>query len=204
VHFSRKSSVACGGSGNCLCALGNVTERWSASTEYVRTLTGQTDHQPSGAREWEPFQTLRREIDRVFENFHHGFSAFGRTRMDFEPFRLLAGGWGSTPAVNMVEKDTAYELTAELPGMDDSNVELKVAGGVLTIKGEKKEVTEEKSGDYVLSERRFGSVQRSIPLPESLDLDRIEASFKNGVLTVTMPKTPEAQKSERKIAIKGG
>jgi hypothetical protein len=86
----------------------------------------------------------------VFENFHHGFSAFGRTRMDFEPFRLLAGGWGSTPAVNMVEKDTAYELTAELPGMDDSNVELKVAGGVLTIKGEKKEVTEEKSGEYAV------------------------------------------------------
>jgi HSP20 family protein len=152
---------------------------------------------PEKSREWEPFQTLRREIDRVFE-------AFGRTRTDFEPFRLLATGWGSTPAVNMVEKDTTYELTAELPGMDESNIELKVAGGVLTIKGEKKELTEEKSGDYVLSERRFGSIQRSIPLPESLDLDRIEASFKNGILTVTMPKTPEAQKSERKIAIKGG
>jgi HSP20 family protein len=159
---------------------------------------------PEKSREWEPFQTLRREIDRVFENFHHGFSAFGRTGMEFEPFRLLAGGWGSTPAVNMVEKDTTYELTAELPGMDESNIELKVTGGALTIKGEKKEVTEEKSGDYVLSERRFGSIQRSIPLPESLDLDRIEASFKNGILTVTMPKTPEAQKSERKIAIKGG
>src|SRR6266480_7731796 len=58
--------------------------------------------------------------------------------------------------------------------------------------------------DYVLSERRFGSIQRSIPLPEGIDLERIEASFKKGVLTVTMPKTPEAQKSERKIAIKGG
>src|SRR5215467_4907849 len=105
---------------------------------------------PEKSREWEPFQTLRREIDRVFENFHHGLSAFGRTRMEFEPFRRLAGGWGSAPAVNMVEKDTTYELTAELPGMDGS-----------------------------------------IPLPESLDLTRIEASFKNGILTVTMPKTPE-------------
>ena len=91
-----------------------------------------------------------------------------------------------------------------MPGMDESTVELKVAGGMLTIKSEKKEVTEEKSGDYVLSERRFGSIQRSIPLPESLDLDRIEASFKNGILTLSMPKTPEAQKSERKMAIKGG
>jgi HSP20 family protein len=159
---------------------------------------------PERSREWEPFQNLRREIDRVFENFHHGLSAFGRTRTEFEPFRLLAGGWGSTPAITMIEKENAYELTAELPGMDESNVELKVAGGVLTIKGEKKEEKEEKSGDYVLSERRFGSIQRSIPLPEGIDLERIEASFKKGVLTVTMPKTPEAQKSERKIAIKGG
>src|SRR6266487_1128002 len=158
---------------------------------------------PERPREWEPFQTLRREIDRVFENFHHGLSAFGRTRMEFEPLRLLAGGWGSTPAVNMIEKENAYELTAELPGMDESNVELKVAGGVLAIKGEKKEEKEEKSGDYVLSERRFGSIQRSIPLPEEVDLDRIEATFKKGVLTVTMPKTPEAQKSERTIAIRG-
>ncbi len=118
--------------------------------------------------------------------------------------RLLAGGWGSTPAVNMIEKENAYELTGELAGMDESNIELKVAGGVLTIKGEKKEEKEEKGADYVLSERRFGSIQRSIPLPEGIDLERIEASFKKGVLTVTMPKTPEAQKSERKIAIKGG
>jgi len=87
---------------------------------------------PERSREWEPFQNLRREIDRVFENFHHGLSAFGRTRMEFEPFRLLAGGWGSTPAITMIEKENAYELTAELPGMDESNVELKVAGGVLT------------------------------------------------------------------------
>ena len=124
--------------------------------------------------------------------------------MEFEPLRLLAGGWGSTPAVNMIEKENAYELTGELPGMDESNIELKVAGGVLTIKGEKKEEKEEKGADYVLSERRFGSIQRSIPLPEGIDLERIEASFKKGALTVTMPKTPEAQKSERKIAIKGG
>jgi HSP20 family protein len=159
---------------------------------------------PERSREWDPFQTLRREIDRVFENFHHGLSAFGRTRMELEPFRRLAGSWGSSPAVNMTEKEAAYELTAELPGMDDSNVELKIAGRMLTIKGEKKEEKEEKSRDYVFSERRFGSIERSIPLPEGVDLDRIEASLRNGVLTVTMPKTPEAQTGERKIAIKGG
>src|SRR6266487_1276794 len=142
---------------------------------------------PERSREWEPLQTLRREIDRVFENFHHSLSTFGRTRMEFDPLRLLGGGWGSTPAVNMIEKETTYELTAELPGM-----------------GENKDEREERSGDYVLSERRFGSMQRSIPLPDGVDLDRIDATFKKGVLTVIMPKTPDAPKSERKIAIKGG
>jgi len=104
----------------------------------------------------------------------------------------------------MVEKDKAYELTAELPGMDESNVELKIANGVLSIKGEKKEEREEKDKDYVLSERRFGSIQRSIRLPDGIDPDKIEATFKKGVLTVTMAKTPETQKSEKKIAIKAG
>src|SRR5262249_27099460 len=93
---------------------------------------------PERSREWEPLQTLRREIDRVFENFHRSVSAFGRTRMECDPLRLLGGGWGSTPPVNVIEKETAYELTAELPGMDENNIEVKVAGGVLTIKGERR------------------------------------------------------------------
>jgi len=168
--------------------------------------TEEKETRAPATREWEPFQTLRREIDRVFENFHEGpwRSTFGRARIDFEPFRLLTGSWGSAPPVNIVEKDQVYELTAELPGMDESNVELKVDNGVLTLKGEKKAEKEEKTEDYVLSERRFGSVQRSIPLPDDVDLNKIEATFKKGVLIVTMPKTPEAEKSEKKIAIKAG
>src|SRR5438128_906799 len=94
--------------------------------------TEEKETRAPATREWEPFQTLRREIDRVFENFHEGpwRSTFGRARIDFEPFRLLTGSWGSAPPVNIV---------AELPGMDESNVELKVGNGVLTLKGEKKE-----------------------------------------------------------------
>ena len=67
---------------------------------------------PERSREWEPLQTLRREIDRVFENFHRSLSTFGRTRMEFDPLRLLGGGWGSTPAVNMIEKETRPLWTA--------------------------------------------------------------------------------------------
>jgi HSP20 family protein len=79
---------------------------------------------------------------------------------------------------------------------------VKFADGLLTIKGEKREEKEEKKKDFYLSERRFGSFQRSFQVPEGVDADKIVASFKDGVLTVTLPKSPEAQKKEKKIAIK--
>jgi HSP20 family protein len=102
----------------------------------------------------------------------------------------------------VVNKEKAYEITAELPGMDESNIDVKVSDGTLTIKGEKKEEKEEKEKDYYLSERRYGSFQRAFAVPDGVDTDKIDAQFKNGVLTVTLPKTAEAQKSEKKIAIK--
>ena len=108
------------------------------------------------------------------------------------------------PAVDIVEKDKDYEITAELPGMDESNIDVKFADGVLTIKGEKKEEREEKKKDYYVSERRYGSFQRSFPVPESVDANKIEAKFVNGVLTIKLPKSAEAQKNEKKIAIKKG
>jgi HSP20 family protein len=151
--------------------------------------------------EWRPFESLRREVEHLFDDFQLGAwrSPFGRTL--FEPFRRGEMGW-KTPAVDVVEKEKAYEITAELPGMDESNIDVKFSDGTLTIKGEKREEKEEKKKDYYLSERRYGSFQRSFSVPDGVDGDKIEAGFKNGVLTVTLPKTPEAQKSEKKIAIK--
>jgi len=86
--------------------------------------------------------------------------------------------------------------------MDEKNIEVKVADGVLTMKGEKQEEKEEKKKDYYLQERSFGSFQRSFELPDSVDPDKIEASFKKGVLTVKMPKKVEAQKPAKKIEVK--
>ena len=86
--------------------------------------------------------------------------------------------------------------------MDEKNVEVKFADGVLTIKGEKREEKEEKKKDYYLSERNYGSFQRAFQVPDGVDADKIEATFKNGVLTVTMPKSAEAQKSAKKITVK--
>ena len=106
------------------------------------------------------------------------------------------------PAVDIAESEKAYEITAELPGMDEKNIEVKVTDGSLTIKGEKQEEKEEKEKDYYLQERRYGSFERSFELPESVDPDKIEASFKKGVLTVTLPKKAEAQKPAKKIEVK--
>ncbi len=108
------------------------------------------------------------------------------------------------PAADVSETDKAYEITAELPGMDEKNIEVKLANGVLTIKGEKQEEKEEKQKDYHMRERSFGSFQRTFQVPDGVDSDKIEASFKNGVLSVTLPKSPEAQKAEKKIAVKTG
>jgi HSP20 family protein len=154
--------------------------------------------------EWRPFESLRGEIDRLFEDFQVGSwrPPFGRAVFDLEPFWRGEMSWGKTPAVDVVNKEKAYEITAELPGMDESNIDVKFSDGTLTIKGEKKEDKEEKKKDYYLSERRYGSFQRSFAVPDGVDSDKIDAQFKDGVLTVTLPKTAEAQKSEKKIAIK--
>ena len=106
------------------------------------------------------------------------------------------------PTVDVSETDKAYEITAELPGMDEKNVEVKLANGLLTIKGEKQDEKEEKKKDYHMRERSYGSFERSFQVPDGVDADKIEANFKKGVLTVILPKSAEAQKAEKKITVK--
>ena len=156
-------------------------------------------------RTWHPLETLQREVDRIFDDFGRGpwRWPFSRNMRGMEPFGRSEFGWGTTPAVDVAERDDAYEITAELPGMDEKDIDLTVAEGMLTIKGEKTEEKEEKKKDYYVSERRYGSFQRSFRLPDGVDPDKIEAAFNKGVLTITLPKTPEAQKAKKKIAVKG-
>ena len=103
--------------------------------------------------------------------------------------------------VDIVEKDKTFEITAELPGLDAKNIELSMADDVLTIKGEKEQQSEETAKDRHVSERRFGSFRRSIQFPSGIDSGKIEANYKSGVLTVTLPKTAEAQKKQTVIPI---
>ncbi len=157
---------------------------------------------PSTLRSWHPFESLHREIDRLFDDFGTGMwpSSFRRSFFDMEPFR----GNGGLPAVDVTETDKAYEITAELPGLDEKNIDVKLANGMLTIKGEKQDEREEKKPNYYRRERSFGSFERSFQVPDGVDLDKVDASFKKGLLTVTLPKSAEAQKAEKKITVKAG
>ena len=157
----------------------------------------------STTQAWAPFLCLRREVDRIFDDFGGGFwrSPF-RSAFAVEPFWQREMTWAATPAVDVVESEKAYEVTAELPGMDEKNIEVKVSNGNLTIKGEKQEEKEEKKKDYYLKERHFGSFERCFQVPEGVEANKIEATFNKGVLKVTLPKKLEAQKPEKKIEIK--
>lgn len=160
--------------------------------------------QPPAPREFHPFETLRREINRLFDDFDRDLwpLPFRRSSFYVEPLWRRDWPWAMTPAVDISETAAAYEITAELPGLDEKNIEVKLSNGNLTIKGEKQEEKEEEEKDYYLHERRFGSFERCFRVPDGVDLDKIEAKFKNGVLTVTLPKTAEAKKAEKKITVK--
>jgi HSP20 family protein len=185
----------------------NQSERKPHMAEAATKLTVKTeDKKPEekGAATLRPFESLRREIDRLFDDFEWGSwrSPFRRALFDVEPFLRGEVKWGKVPAVDVADTATNYEITAELPGLDEKDIEVKFFDGTLTIRGEKKEEKEEKKKDYYLSERHYGSFQRSFKVPDGVDPEKVEAAFKNGVLTVTLPKTAEAQKKVKKIEVK--
>lgn len=177
----------------------------AATKVPVRSGEKAAEPEPASALQaWRPFENLRHEIDRLFDDFDRDFwnFPFRRSMWPVESFWRRQLPWGAAPAVDIAENDKAYEITAELPGLDEKDIEVKLANGGLMIKGEKAEEKEEKKKDYYLHERRFGSFQRSFRVPEGVDSDKIDATFQKGLLKVTLPKTPEAQKAEKKITVK--
>lgn len=140
-----------------------------------------------------PFQRLHDEMDALFDNFFKGFS--------MEPFEGRHAG-SFSPNIDVTENDKEIKVSAELPGMDDKDIEVNLNKDSLTIRGEKKEEKEDKGKDYYHVERSYGSFSRTIPLPVEVESDKVEAHFKKGVLTVKIPKTTKAIESKKKIAIK--
>jgi len=147
---------------------------------------------PVRREEYEPFSFFRHEMNRLFDDFYRGF--------DLEPFERRLGTF--TPNVDVSENDKQIKVTAELPGMDEKDIDVSLNKDSLTIKGEKKEEKEEKKKDYYRMERSYGSFSRTIPLPVEVDTDKVKAEFRKGVLTVTMPKTAKAIEETKKIPIK--
>lgn len=127
--------------------------------------------QADGGQQTHPLLNLRQEIDRMFDEFGRGWPAFGR-----------------------------YEITAELPGIDEKDIEVTPSRDSLTLKAEKRVEREEKKKNYHLSERSYGTFQRTFMLPA--DADRVESHFRKGVLTITLPKSAEAKASVRRIDVK--
>ncbi|HET6467832.1 MAG TPA: Hsp20/alpha crystallin family protein [Geminicoccaceae bacterium] len=155
-----------------------------------------------GARH--PLLALRREVDRLFDDFFTGFSLapFGRG-FEADPWRRFQSTLGMAhPAVDAAENEKEYRITAELPGLTEKDVEVSLVNGTLTLKGEKKEEKEERKENYYMAERRRGSFQRSFRLPEDVDPGGIAASCKDGVLTIILPKSAQAQAKRKKIDVK--
>ncbi len=141
-----------------------------------------------------PFHSLHREIDRVFDEFTRAVPWGEETNGD--------GLQRFAPRIDMCETDDALEITVELPGVDEKDIDVTVTEDVMTIKGEKKSESEKKDKDYHMVERSYGMFQRSLALPYEVDADKVEAKFENGVLKVSMPKPPEIEAKTKKIAVK--
>ncbi|HET9904394.1 MAG TPA: Hsp20/alpha crystallin family protein [Xanthobacteraceae bacterium] len=141
-----------------------------------------------------PFLALHREVNRLFDEVLRGFD-LGPTGLD--RFFDRSVGW---PNIEVSETDREVKVTAELPGLDEKDVDVSLANGMLTIRGEKRTETEDR--DRLFSERFYGRFERRIPV-DDIDEERVSATFKNGVLTVTLPKTADAQHKIRRIAING-
>jgi HSP20 family protein len=144
------------------------------------------------ARFAEPFTSLQREIDRLFDDFSRGWPTMGWP---------TAGRTAELmPSMDVAETDKDFEITAELPGLEEKDVQVNVADNVLTIKGEKKSEKEQKDKNYRMFERNYGSFSRTLELPAGINPDNIKASLVNGVLKVTVPKPVPAQ--VKKVEVK--
>jgi HSP20 family protein len=139
--------------------------------------------------------TLHREMDRLFEDLW-------RERGRFSILPAISSTGGSWPSIDETEDEKGYRISVELPGMDQKDVEVTLADGVLTIRGEKKQEDTEKRWDYYRTERSYGSFRRVLAIPGEVDESKIQASFRKGVLTVDLPKSEEAQKKVKHIDIK--
>lgn len=160
----------------------------------VRSLIPYTETAVPANREFvDPFVSFRREMDRLFDEFF---------RIAGLPTMTTSGTWMVIPQLDLVETDTDYRVIVELPGVDPRELSVELRGDALVIRGEKRAEQEEQAGNRYLVERRLGRFERQIRLPAEIDVDKAEATYDKGVLTIRLPKPAAAQKPAKKIEVK--
>lgn len=154
---------------------------------------------PAARRPTDIFSQMRDEMDRVLERFEHGWPRWpGALRLDAARGMMI-------PELDVHDDARQLTIEAELPGVDEKDVTVTLANGVLTIKGEKKSEREEKKdGNVYLSERSYGAFERTLRMPDTIDENKLEAKFEKGVLKIVAQKRAEAVKAEKRIEIKKG
>lgn len=135
------------------------------------------------------------DFDRMFDRFFEDSDEFA-----MRPFAEFSRSFN--PTLDVSESDNEIKVSAELPGLNEDDIDVSLTGDVLTISGEKKAETEDKGENYHRIERTYGSFKRTITLPSEVEVDQVEANFKNGVLTIILPKRAEAQENVKKIDVK--
>jgi len=144
----------------------------------------------------QPIGLLQRDFNRMFDEFFRGFG--------LAPFRGFGEQWDMfSPRVDVAERDKEIEVSLELPGMDEDDIDVTLSRDTLTVSGEKREESEDRGQNYYHMERSYGSFRRSIPLPAQVDENKAQATFKKGVLTISLPKTAKAQ-SRKRIPVRTG
>ncbi|CAH0342584.1 Hsp20/alpha crystallin family protein [Rhizobium sp. CECT 9324] len=144
----------------------------------------------------DPVRGLQLDVDRAFENFW---------RMMPYPFSAIDRlPWVDTVRVDVADSGKEITVTAELPGMNDTDIEVSISDGLLTIRGEKKSDHEAETNGILVSERTYGAMERTVPLPDGIDPDGAKATFRNGVLTLVIPRSPELQADTKRIPVQAG
>lgn len=145
------------------------------------------------SRHKNPFVTLQNELDKAMRDFYSLFA----TPSVFDKFEGLT----INPSIDLVEDKDSFKVEAEMPGLGEEDIKVSIGDGILTIRGEKTASKQDENKNYISREINYGYYERSIALPDSADIDKAKASFKKGMLWVTIPKTAEAAKKSRELKI---
>ena len=139
------------------------------------------------SRKDNPFWALQKDLNKTMRDFYDWFEPINYNMEKFENLSL-------TPAIDIVEDNENFKVEVEMPGMGEEDIKVAINNGIFTIKGEKTTSKQDKDKNYMMREITYGSYERNIPLPDSIDIDKAKASFKKGMLWVNIPKNPNIAK----------